>query len=163
MASDLGATDTVRNWNSGKNTRRNPQRQHERHIFLLPVLLQDGPLTWGLLLPVCYRGGDKEHCWCLIQGFVDSLSATTTAEDRAVGRLRCFVGVDDADPVFDTKEAEERLRRMLGDIGVPMKYERLRSSFRSKICHIWVHLAKLAVGKRKALPPKYTTMATTNQ
>lgn len=47
------------------------------------------------------------------------------------------LSVDDADPVFDTKEAEERLRWMLGDI--------------------------LAVGKRKALPPKYTTVATTNQ
>ena len=93
MASDLGATsatDTARNWNSGENGRRNVRRQQECHKFVLPVLLQDGPLIWGLLLPVCYRRGDKEHCWCLIQGIVGSLSATTTAEDRAGGRLRCF-------------------------------------------------------------------------
>ena len=103
-------------------------------------------MHWGLLLPICYRGeNDPEDCWDNLSHFFESLGATTSLKERA--ELKIYVGIDQYDLQFDKSEAREKISALADAVQVPaVSFSLLRSHFRSKLCHIWSHLAHQAVG-----------------
>ena len=100
---------------------------------------------WGLLLPICYRGGKetKEECWIRLEAFVKSLEETTDAADRLV--VHIYIGVDQFDEMYDNKPAQEKICALfskdLWGSKAPVTFTQLKSKYRGKMCYIWDTLA----------------------
>ena len=115
----------------------------------LPDDVSDASLStnfrWALLLPICFHGGGTEDdCWDRLQGFVNSVEETTSADDRAL--LDVYIALDRDDELFDTEEGKARLgslfRTALGHD--PIIYVQT-AGWRHNICWLWDFLATEAI------------------
>eukprot|EP00554_Chaetoceros_debilis_P016839 CAMPEP_0194127360 /NCGR_PEP_ID=MMETSP0150-20130528/60480_1 /TAXON_ID=122233 /ORGANISM="Chaetoceros debilis, Strain MM31A-1" /LENGTH=954 /DNA_ID=CAMNT_0038821281 /DNA_START=524 /DNA_END=3385 /DNA_ORIENTATION=+ len=120
--------------------------------------------TWSILLPICSRIASKatpvlppadeytnqytsnnteqpDVCWERLSQFAASFAETTSAKDRE--NVEFIVGIDEDDDVFNTIDANQRIRKIL-PIEVKVVFESIPPKMYGKVCQIWNRLSQRA-------------------
>ena len=108
--------------------------QEDKYTDRFATILESYHSTYTLENTEC-----PNICWKRLSTFAESLSDSTSAEDRE--KIEFIVGIDKDDKVFNTEDAKHKLRDILP---CKVKFVSIPPKMYGKVCRIWNYLSQMA-------------------